>query len=61
MWLVYQATDTQKAEYVKEKNNYFKENKKINDNALITLILLMVMSNSKEKDNLIKIATNFLK
>jgi len=47
--------------YYLEKNNYFKENKKINDNALITLILLMVMSNSKEKDNLIKIATNFLK
>ena len=47
--------------YYLEKNGYFKGKKKIDDNVLIALILLMIMSNSKEKDNLIKITTNFLK
>ena len=47
--------------YYLEKNNCLKENKKIDDNALIVLTLLIAMSNSKEKDNLVKIATNFLK
>lgn len=47
--------------YYLKKNEYFKEDEKIDDNALISLVLLMVLSNSKEKDNLVKIATNFLK
>ena len=49
--------------YYLEKNEIlFKEGKKIiDDNTLIVLILLMIMSNSKEKDNLIKIVTSFLK
>ena len=49
--------------YYLEKNGCLFSGKKkiIDDNALIALALLIVMSNSKEKDNLVKIATNFLK
>jgi prophage maintenance system killer protein len=49
--------------YYLEKNKVLlrRGKKIIDDNTLITLILLMIMSNSKEKDNLIKITTNFLK
>lgn len=49
--------------YYLEKNKaLFKRGQKtINDDTLTALILLMIMSNSKEKDNLIKITTNFLK
>lgn len=49
--------------YYLSKNNYlYKENgeKKINDNALTTLALLVAISVSKEKDKLIKIVTNLL-
>lgn len=49
--------------YYLSKNNYlYKENgeKKINDNALTTLALLVAISVPKEKDKLIKIVTNLL-
>ena len=49
--------------YYLSKNNYlYKENgeKKINDNTLTTLALLVAISVPKEKDKLIKIVTNLL-
>lgn len=49
--------------YYLNKNNYlYKENgeKKINDNTLTTLALLVAISVPKEKDKLIKIVTNLL-
>ncbi len=49
--------------YYLNKNNYlYKENgeKKINDNALTTLALLIAVSDPKEKDKFIKIVTNLL-
>lgn len=49
--------------YYLNKNNYlYKENgeKKINDNALTTLVLLIAISDPKEKDKMIKIITNLL-
>lgn len=50
--------------YFLERNRYLlKENgeKKINDNALIALTLLIATSDPKEKDVMIKIITNLLK
>ena len=50
--------------YFLDKNNYlYKEagEKKINDNALTALALLIAISDRSEKDNLIKIVTNLLK
>ncbi|MCK4448409.1 MAG: virulence protein RhuM/Fic/DOC family protein [Candidatus Marinimicrobia bacterium] len=49
--------------YFLDKNDYlYRENgeKKINDNALIALALLIAESNPKEKDILIKIITNLI-
>jgi len=49
--------------YYLDKNNYlYKTNgeKKINDNALTTLALLIAVSKPREKDKLIKIVTNLL-
>lgn len=49
--------------YFLDKNNYlFRENgeKKINDNALTALALLIAVSDPKEKDKLIKIITQLL-
>ncbi len=49
--------------YFLYKNDFlYKENweKKINDNALTALALLIAVSNPKEKDKLIKIITNLL-
>ena len=49
--------------YFLDKNNYlYKDSgeKKINDNALTALALLMAVSDPKEKDKLIKIITNLL-
>ena len=49
--------------YFLDKNNYsYKETgeKKINDNALTALALLIAVSNMSEKEKLIKIITNFL-
>lgn len=49
--------------YYLNKNNYlYKESgeKKINDNALTTIALLIAISDPKEKDKLIKIITNLL-
>lgn len=49
--------------YFLDKNNYlYKENgeKKINDNALTALALLIAISNPKEKDKIIRIITNLL-
>lgn len=50
--------------YFLDKNKYlYRETgeKKINDNALTALSLLIAISDPKEKDKLIKIVTNFLK
>lgn len=50
--------------YFLERNNYLlKENgeKKINDNALVALTLLIATSEPKEKDLMIKIITNLLR
>lgn len=50
--------------YFLERNNYlYKKNgeRKINDNALVALSLLIAISNPKEKDVMIKIITNLLK
>lgn len=50
--------------YFLERNEYlFKENgeRKINDNALVALALLIAVSEPKEKDVMIKIITNLLK
>ncbi len=50
--------------YFLDRNNYlYKQNKekKINDNALTALSLLIAISNPKEKDTMIKIITNLLK
>jgi len=50
--------------YFLDKNHYlYKENgeKKINDNALTALTLLIAVSDMKEKDKLVKIVTNLLK
>lgn len=49
--------------YYLNRNNYLYKNsgeKKINDNALTTLALLIAISNPKEKDKMIKIITNLL-
>lgn len=49
--------------YFLDKNNYlYRENgeKKINDNALIALSILIAVSDSKDKEMLIKIITNIL-
>ena len=49
--------------YFLDKNNYLYRasgEKKINDNALTVLALLIAVSNPKEKDKLIKIITNLL-
>ena len=49
--------------YFLDKNNYlYKENgeKKINDNALTALALLIAISDRSEKEKLIKIITNLL-
>ncbi len=49
--------------YFLDKNNYlYKENgeKKINDNALVALALLIAVSDRTEKDKIIKIITNLL-
>ena len=49
--------------YFLDKNNYLYRltgEKKINDNALVSLSLLMAVSEPKEKDILIKIITNLL-
>ncbi len=49
--------------YFLDKNNYLYKNsgeKKINDNTLVVLSLLIAISNSQEKDKLIKIITNLL-
>ncbi|MCK4905251.1 virulence protein RhuM/Fic/DOC family protein [bacterium] len=49
--------------YFLDKNNHLYKTsgeKKINDNALTALSLLIAVSNPKEKDNLIKIITNLL-
>jgi prophage maintenance system killer protein len=49
--------------YYLDKNNYlYKDNneKKINDNALTALSLLIAVSNPAEKDKLVKIITNLL-
>lgn len=49
--------------YFLDKNNYLHKDsgeKKINDNALITLSLLIAVSDPKEKDKMIKIITNLL-
>jgi len=49
--------------YFLDKNNFLYRRtgeKKINDNALTTLALLIAMSDPKEKDKLIKIITNLL-
>ena len=46
-----------------DKNNYlYKQNneKKINDNALVALALLIAVSDRSEKDKIIKIITNLL-
>jgi len=50
--------------YFLDKNKYlYRENgeKKINDNGLAALSLLIAISDPKEKDKLIKIVTNLLK
>lgn len=50
--------------YFLDRNDYlYKQNreKKINDNALTALSLLIAISNPKEKDTMIKIVTNLLK
>jgi death-on-curing family protein len=50
--------------YFLDKNNYlYRENgeKKINDNALVALALLIAVSDPKEKDVMIKIIINLLK
>lgn len=50
--------------YFLDKNKYlYRENgeKKINDNALTALALLITISDPKEKDKLVKITTNLLK
>ncbi|MBI4973530.1 virulence RhuM family protein [Candidatus Roizmanbacteria bacterium] len=50
--------------YFLDRNNYlYKQNreKKINDNALTALSLLIAISNPKEKDTMIKIITNLLR
>ena len=50
--------------YFLDKNKYlYRETgeKKINDNGLAALALLIAVSDSKEKDKLVKIVTNFLK
>ena len=50
--------------YFLDRNNYlYKEGgeKKINDNALTALALLIAVSDSKEKDKLIRIVTNLIK
>ena len=50
--------------YFLDKNKYlYKENgeKKINDNALTALSLLIAVSDPKEKDKLVKIVTNLIK
>lgn len=50
--------------YFMERNYYlFKENgeRKINDNALVALTLLIATSEAKEKDVMIKIITNLLR
>ncbi len=49
--------------YFLDKNHYLYKNngeKKINDNALVTLALLIAISNPGEKDKLIKIITHLL-
>ena len=49
--------------YFLDKNNYLYKNsgeKKINDNALTSLALLMAISHPDEKDKLVKIITNLL-
>ena len=49
--------------YFLDKNNYlYKESgeKKINDNALVALVLLIAVSNMAEKEKLIKLITNLL-
>jgi prophage maintenance system killer protein len=49
--------------YYLDKNNYLyriNNEKKINDNALTTLAILIAVSNPKEKDKMIKIITNLL-
>ncbi|MFA5361484.1 MAG: Fic family protein, partial [archaeon] len=49
--------------YFLDKNNYlYRESgeRKINDNALASLALLIAISDSKEKDSLIKIITNLI-
>ncbi|MCX8034961.1 MAG: virulence protein RhuM/Fic/DOC family protein [Candidatus Dojkabacteria bacterium] len=49
--------------YFLDKNNYlYKQNgeRKINDNALTTLALLIAVSNSSEKEKIIKIITNLV-
>jgi death-on-curing family protein len=49
--------------YYLNRNNYLYKNsgeKKINDNALTTLALLIAISDPKEKDKMIKIITNLL-
>lgn len=49
--------------YYLDKNNYlYKDNneKKINDNALVALSLLIAVSDRNEKDKLVKIVTNLL-
>ncbi|MDO8663741.1 MAG: Fic family protein, partial [Candidatus Wildermuthbacteria bacterium] len=50
--------------YFLERNNYlFRESgeRKINDNALVALALLIAISDPKDKDTMIKIITNLLK
>jgi len=48
----------------KDRNNYlYKDSgeKKINDNALVVLALLIAVSDRQEKDKMIKLVTNLLK
>lgn len=49
--------------YFLDKNKYLYKSsgeKKINDNALAVLALLIAISDAKEKDKMIKITTNLL-
>ncbi len=49
--------------YFLDKNNYlYRENgeKKVNDNALVALALLIAISDRQEKDKIVKIVTNLL-
>lgn len=49
--------------YYLNRNNFLYKNsgeKKINDNALTTLALLIAVSDPKEKDKMIKIISNLL-